>query len=139
MIREFKGQYRFLSNFYPCSIAYGGAVYPSVEHAFQAAKAISKVDRDYIRCQDTSGRAKRAGRSIAIRRDWESVKLGIMEELVRIKFEDNSDLAKMLIGTGNQKLVEGNTWEDTYWGVCRGKGSNHLGKILMKIRGELAQ
>ena len=33
--------------------------------------------------------------------------------------------------------IEGNTWNDTFWGVCNGQGQNWLGKILMLVRSEL--
>lgn len=57
--------------------------------------------------------------------------------VVKSKFEQNSDLKDKLIATGDEYLEEGNTWNDTYWGVCRGKGKNILGKILMRVREEL--
>lgn len=84
--------------------------------------------------------AKRQGRQVALREDWEEVKVGLMEEVVRAKFFQNPDLGKRLLATGDTPLVEGNTWGDTCWGVDTrtGQGENHLGLILMKIRGELA-
>ena len=62
-----------------------------------------------------------------------------MEEIVRAKFYQNPQLAEKLIATADRKIVEGNTWHDTFWGVdaATGKGENHLGVILMKIREEL--
>ena len=85
--------------------------------------------------------AKSRGRQITLRPDWEEVKLGIMEEIVRVKFTQNHALRQQLLDTGDRELREGNNWHDTFWGVDlrTGKGENHLGKILMKIRSELAQ
>ena len=85
----------------------------------------------------TPGQVKRVGGKLELRFDWEEVKLTIMEELVRIKFQIPT-LTGLLIQTGNAELVEGNYWNDTYWGVCKDVGENHLGKILMKVRNKLA-
>ena len=60
-----------------------------------------------------------------------------MEDICRAKFTQNEELKKKLIDTGDATLIEGNTWNDTFWGVCNGVGENNLGKILMKIREEL--
>ena len=136
-ILEFEGGFRFLSNFYPVSIMLEGNVYLSAEHAFQAAKTADPLEQQKIREMLTPGKAKRAGRQVTLRPNWEQNKLRVMEALVRQKF-NHPDLRDKLLATGNKILVEGNTWGDTFWGVCRGKGENHLGKILMKVRSELA-
>ena len=136
-IDRFMGKYRFLSNFYPSPIRYEGINYPTVEHAYQAAKSLSNDIRKRISEQDTPGQAKRQGNTELLRDDWEKMKVSIMRELVRQKFIKHAGLAKKLLDTGITKLIEGNTWNDTYWGVCNGKGSNKLGKILMKIRKQL--
>jgi N-glycosidase YbiA len=136
MIGQFNGYYSFLSNFHYQPVHYDGITYPTSEHAFQAAKSLDSRERARIADCATPGIAKRAGRMLALRPDWEAVKLQIMEEIVRIKFE-NPNLASLLKATDNEELVEGNTWNDTFWGVCKGRGSNHLGKILMRIRSDL--
>lgn len=74
-----------------------------------------------------------------LRPDWEEAKVGIMEELVRLKFTAHADLRARLLATGDAELIEGNNWNDRFWGVCRGQGQNQLGLILMKVRSELAQ
>lgn len=132
MIDSFKGPYAFLSNFHPSLV---GGAYPTVEHAFQAAKTRDPEQRAKVATCATPAQAKRLGRKVTLRPDWEDVKLDVMEELLRQKFE-NPDLLTLLRATAPHELVEGNTWGDTYWGVCRGKGRNHLGKLLMKIRGD---
>lgn len=83
--------------------------------------------------------AKKLGRRVQLRPDWEDVKVGIMEEIVRAKFTQNEVLKWRLIATGEAYLEEGNTWHDTCWGVDSktGEGQNHLGRILMKVREEL--
>lgn len=138
VIDRFHGEYRFLSNFYPVEVTFGGNVYPSVEHAYQAAKTLDEEDRQKIAKLKTAGEAKRYGRKVKMRPDWDHVKLNIMKELLQQKFDrdENPDLWKLLSLTGKAKLVEGNDWHDTYWGVCDGIGANHLGRLLMEIRDE---
>lgn len=131
LISKFGGAFRFLSNFY---IEPDGSC---VEKEYQASKAISQQDRDKILGAPTPGEAKRLGRSVPIRSDWESVKLDMMYKLVLAKFHQEP-LKTWLLATDNAVLQEGNNWGDTFWGVCAGKGENHLGKILMRIRSEVA-
>lgn len=138
MINSFTGEYDFLSNFYLVEVRYAGAGYPSVEHAFQAAKCANPSERRMFRSGITAGQAKRLGRKVELRKDWERAKLSVMESLVRQKFEVYQDLAKKLLDTGEQEIIEGNNWGDVFWGICDGRGQNHLGKILMKIRKEVA-
>ena len=82
------------------------------------------------------GKAKRLGRKVTLRPDWEQIKTYTMLLLLRIKFSDEN-LATKLLETGEQKLIEGNSWGDCFWGVCDGVGENHLGKLLMQVREEL--
>lgn len=126
-IDSFSGEYRFLSNFY---ITPDGK---SVEHYYQAAKACNITDYLRIISADSPGNAKRLGRQIVIRSDWDNIKLVVMEQLLIKKFSDY-DLARKLLETGDTELIEGNHWGDVYWGVCNGVGHNNLGRILMKIR-----
>lgn len=137
MIDKFEGQYRFLSNFWPCTVFYEGMIFPSSEHAYVAAKTLDVNKRAEIAEVETAGQVKRLGRKLVLREDWDEVKLSVMEEIVRNKFLQNPQLAGMLVDTGDEELVEGNTWGDVFWGECQGVGGNHLGKILMKIREEL--
>lgn len=143
MINNFDGEYRFLSNFANSKIVYEGIEYPTVEHAFQAAKTLNMNQRKEIAALKTPGEAKRAGRrEVILRKDWEKVKDGIMYDLLKLKFE-NPVLRKKLIATGNELLEEGTTWHDNYWGNCycdRCKnisGKNMLGILLMKVRSEI--
>lgn len=137
-ITEFKGKYYFLSNFYNYPVTYDGILYKNSEAAFQSAKCINKEDRLQF-CDLTASRAKSLGRMVKLREDWESVKYDIMYEILLDKFKPGTELAKMLIETGDAILIEGNDWHDTYWGVdiTYGIGENNLGKILMKIRASL--
>ena len=139
VIDKFSGEYEFLSNMYPCNITYNGITYKCSEAAYQAqkqpeiAKVFTNVD-GYA--------AKRLGKSVTLRLDWEDVKFRIMAQIVFQKFNQNKDLAEKLLNTGDAQLVEGNWWGDTYWGVCTNKkyngvGENYLGKILMYVRSVL--
>lgn len=136
-IIEFKGGNHFLSNFYPSNALMGGLAFPSVEHAYQAAKTLDMRQRALIANATSPGQAKRAGQKVILRSDWEGVKLGIMLKLVKQKFIADNVLREQLLATGESELIEGNTWSDTFWGVCNGIGENHLGKILMRVREEL--
>lgn len=137
MISEFQGKYRWLSNFWPCEVILDGEKYSSVELAYVAAKTLDKNIRSQIQECKTPGQAKRFGRTLKLRNDWDNIKLFIMEDLLRQKFAKRSELGNKLIATGEQQLIEGNNWGDRFWGVCRGRGLNHLGKLLMKIRNEI--
>lgn len=137
-IDSFRGKYYFLSNFYPAKVTYEGFTYNNNEAAFQAQKVLS-IDGKSAFTELSPADAKKKGRRVRLRPDWEQVKDGIMEEIVRAKFTQNPDLKQQLLLTGNAELIEGNTWNDCYWGVDArsGIGQNHLGKILMKVREEL--
>jgi ribA/ribD-fused uncharacterized protein len=137
-IESFHGEYRFLSNFWPAIVEMDGIIYPTVEHAYQAAKTFDQSARLKIQALREPGNAKRAGRRISLRPDWEAVKLNVMLSLLRSKFAEKS-LADKLLATGDYELLEGNEWGDTFWGVCRGIGHNHLGKLLMQVRKELTR
>lgn len=139
MINSFTKEYRFLSNFYPCRVELDGDTYPSVEHAYQAAKTLSKNLRmPFMESAMKANEAKSLGKKLKPREDWNNVKLSIMEKLVRDKF-NTPKFSNMLLSTGDNELIEGNWWGDVFWGMCKGKGENHLGKILMKIRSELKE
>lgn len=138
MISEFRGKYFFLSNFYSCTVTYNGVTYSNTEAAFHAQKCPARC-REFSKLNPSE--AKRLGRKVSLRKDWETVKDGIMHDIVKAKFTQNPDLQKKLLDTGTQELVEGTTWHDTYWGIDlnTGEGKNKLGKILMDIRSELSR
>lgn len=138
VIKSFKGDYRFLSNFWPVKVEFEGVVYQSTEAAYQAAKTLDLAIRQQIADFSSPNLAKRAGRWLVVRRDWDDIRLEVMLELQRKKYKDPV-LRQKLLDTGDSLLVEGNTWGDTFWGVCNGEGENHLGKILMKVRREIAE
>lgn len=134
MINEFRGKYYFLSNFYETPVTWNGLTYLNNEAAFQSAKTFS--DRECFTNLDPSS-AKKLGRKVQLRSDWENVKDDVMYEICKAKFSQNTELKKRLLSTGNEHLEEGNTWGDRIWGTVNGIGENRLGKILMRIREEL--
>jgi len=138
IINEFRGQYYFLSNFYEDAsyqIEYDGLFYNNAEAAFQSAKILDKDIRKQF-CKFSPSDAKKLGRKVKLRPDWEQVKDNIMYKVVKSKFSIKH-LGEMLFATDDAILIEGNTWGDVYWGMCRSKGMNMLGKILMRIREEI--
>lgn len=142
MIDLFLGKYEFLSNFFPSRIEFEGMVYPTNEHFFQAMKSLDPLERKTIMEAATPGRAKRLGRKITMRSDWETIKSDIMLQGLRLKFSDPK-LAALLLATGDEILIEGTTWHDNEWGNCTCEacklipGQNKLGKLLMQVREEL--
>jgi ribA/ribD-fused uncharacterized protein len=147
-INCFEGEYRFLSNFYSLMepIVYEQIEYSTVEHAYQAAKTTDIMKRVEIASAETPGVAKRMGRTVKLRKDWDFIKLDIMRQLLGEKFKGFL-LRSGLLATKNAMLIEGNWWCDNYWGVCGcdncdsgfSKGQNYLGKLLMELREELRE
>lgn len=136
MIAEFEGKYAFLSNFYSSPILYDGIVYPTNEHFFQAMKTLDQEERKKIAAAETPGQAKRLGRHVKLRTDWEQIKVDVMRTGLMLKFTD-ANLAQRLIDTGDEELIEGNWWGDRFWGQCEGIGRNMLGQLLMELREKL--
>ena len=142
MISNFDGHWAFLSNFYWNEIEFECITYPTNEHFFQAMKTLDTDERRAIANCLTPGQAKRMGRRVALRPDWEDVKESVMLEGLYLKFADEQ-LADWLLETGDEELVEGTTWHDNEWGNCSCPkcahidGKNKLGKLLMKVRSEI--
>lgn len=138
VISDFRKKNSFLSNFFEKPFIWKDRMFMSAEGAFQSEKSTDPaVQEKFTRM--TPKEAKEAGRRLALRPDWESVKDEIMEEIIYEKFSQNDSILYKLIETGNATLIEGNTWHDTYWGVdaFSGEGENKLGIILMKVRARL--
>ena len=139
MIDSFSGSYSFLSNFYDMrgfgGVQYAGFTFPTSENAYQAAKCANPCKMsEFI---DVSAReAKQLGQRVQLRSDWNIFRLRAMQRILHNKFS-TEPLRGWLIATGSERLVEGNHWGDTYWGVCDGVGQNHLGQLLMELRMEL--
>ncbi len=135
-IEGFQGEYRWLSNFWAVEVMLADISYPSVEHAYQAAKTFNAIDRNTINFANTPSIAKQMGKRVTLRPDWNQVKLDIMLELLRQKFSKDP-LKQKLLETEDAEIIEVNWWRDTYWGVYNGNGENHLGRLIMRVRKEL--
>lgn len=142
-ILEFRGAWRFLSNFWLCPVPYAGLVYPSAEHAFQAAKTADPASRALVAACATPGEAKRAGRGLELRPGWEGpVRTQVMYMVTASKFFSDPVLASWLAATYPARLVEGNHWHDNFWGDCHcgelsrclEPGRNLLGLLLEGVR-----
>lgn len=140
MINDFHGKYFFLSNFYAYPFFYHGREWRTVEHAFQAEKCVHKTEYDAIHQALTPNEAKRLGRRCTLIDGWDSKRITVMRECLLMKFLANDELLQKLLDTGDEELVEGNTWHDNDWGDCscpkcaNKPGQNMLGKMLMAIR-----
>jgi ribA/ribD-fused uncharacterized protein len=136
-IDSFKGENKFLSNMSESSFRVGQETYPTVEHFYQAMKTTNLEEQAAVLAAKTPAEAKKIGKTVTLRTNWKKLKIEIMEVGLRAKFQQNPELKKKLIDTGDADLIEGNTWGDTFWGQVDGKGENNLGKLLMKIRDQL--
>ena len=133
--------YGEFSNFARYPIRLNGKQWPTSEHYFQAQKFTNAQIKERVRRANTPALAARLGRDrkLPLRRDWDSVKLGVMRLAVQAKFTQHADLAALLLGTGEAVLIE-HTEHDAYWGDGGdGSGANWLGRILMDVRSHLGQ
>jgi len=138
LIDRFVGEYRFLSNFFPCDVTTdAGLTYASVEHAYQAAKATTEEERLAIAGASSPKKAKHRGSKLTPSPDWSSRKVEVMRSLLRRKFASGTELAAKLVATGDAELIEGKRLGDEFWGRCNGVGQNHLGRLLMETRDSL--
>lgn len=135
-ITSFSGEFAFLSNFACCRVEVDGIIFPTTEHAFQASKTTDIAARKQIALLMTPGKAKRFGRTLTLRKDWDLVRVEVMRSILQKKFSQEP-FKSLLIATGDRELIEGNTWGDKFWGVCNGEGFNTLGNLLMEIRREV--
>jgi len=145
MINSFRKENSFLSNMAKVKISYDNIIYPSVENFYVAMKItkdkIIKIDKKEITIRKYIStlnpyESKKFGKKLILRKDWDNIKLKVMEYALKQKFSNYYYKEKLLF-TENKQLIEGNWWGDIFWGVCKNKGENHLGKLLMQIRKEL--
>lgn len=135
------GDHGCFSNFYFCKIKIYGHVFSTSEHAFQSQKFAGTKYETKVRDAKGPKQAAELGRdrSLPLRKDWESAKDNVMYEVVLAKFSQHEDLKKILLGTGDAKLVE-HTERDSYWGDGgNGSGKNKLGQTLMRVRAEISK
>lgn len=125
----------FCSNFFRTLFEWNGYWWTSSEAAYQACKDGKDDWESWSKLSPSQSKYK--GQRVVLRPDWEGVKIGFMEDILRAKFAD-PELSQLLKGTGDIELVEWNWWHDTFWGkyISTGEGQNNLGKLLMKIRND---
>lgn len=140
----FQGEYRWLSNFWRSPIEHFKREFPTGEHLYNAEKTLDEEWYEKIRLAPTPGMAKKFGRLAPIKPDWDKkYRIPTMTMVTMLKYQQNLELTKKLIATGDMKLVEYNTWHDNFWGICtcikcnRKLGHNKLGELLMIERGFL--
>ena len=136
-ILGFFREYRFLSNFWQAPVEVDGVTYASSEHAYMAQKTNVPEEKAHLATSITSAEARAYGQKVTLRPDWDDVRIDMMHKVVLAKFSQNPSLKAKLLATGGKYLEETGYWGDTFWGVCKGVGENHLGNILMKVRNEL--
>ena len=140
MITKFSDQHEFLSNFFPVNIIVDNIIFPSVEHAYVAAKTDDREKKLLIAYVLTAGKAKKFGKKLILPDNWNDIKVTIMHQLLKEKFnwQLNPELAQKLLDTYPNQLIEGNTWGDKFWGAVfdgtNWNGENNLGILLMKHR-----
>eukprot|EP00928_Gymnodinium_smaydae_P037251 TRINITY_DN25891_c0_g1_i1.p1 TRINITY_DN25891_c0_g1~~TRINITY_DN25891_c0_g1_i1.p1 ORF type:complete len:644 (-),score=40.25 TRINITY_DN25891_c0_g1_i1:408-2276(-) len=140
-VQSFNGQYKWLSNFFWCDVELDGLIYPSVEHAFQAAKLVTNADRrswGFLESTLSFGEAKRLGRRVQLREDWKDIREAVMTTCLRSKFA-HAHLRAKLLATGQKELIDGHSGSpDLVWGYHfpSQAGENRLGKLLMALRSE---
>jgi len=140
-ILEFRRGYQWLKNFWPSPVLFEGHAYPTVEHAYQAAKTVNEEQRARVRGARLPSIARAYGQKVHMRPNWADLKIPTMLDLLRQKFS-RKPLRDYLLLTGGVKIEEGNWWGDRFWGVCpagSGSGENNLGKLIMQVREELCR
>ena len=164
-VDSFRYKYACFSNFSNHKVNYKGLTYENSEAAFQAQKFEDENVKQLFKSLDPS-KVKALGRSKVIflntegeyyknklpsdigqrsnkftkhtmRSDWDKIRVEEMYQIVKNKYEQNSDIKEVLLSTGERELIEGNTWGDRFWGQVDKTGLNYLGRILMQIRYEL--
>lgn len=141
MINQFKNEYEMFSNFYPVTVYFEGRAYPSVEHAFVAAKSYDPFFRAKLSrlSRHKAWKAKEMGQEVKLRSNWNIIRVPIMRDL-QIQKYNYKKFREKLLSTGEEEIVEGNYWHDNYWGDCYCKkcknipGENMLGKLIMEAR-----
>lgn len=130
-----------LDNFSSFGIKIDGIFYPTVEHAYQSMKfshTAPDIEKQIIECISAYDAQKIAHENIDKQvSNWDEIKLGIMEKLLRIKLEQNPYVKKKLLKTKDYLICEDSPIDD-FWGIGRNRdGRNELGKLWMKLRKEL--
>lgn len=129
--------YGCLSNFYIAPIDIEGRIYKTTEHYYQAMKASTLEEHDYIAAAETPKESRDRGRNCQLRDGWEQMKEHVMKIALATKFTQHANLRQILLESDDEELIEWAPW-DGYWGSgANGNGKNRLGVLLMELRTEL--
>lgn len=135
IVNFFRGEFFYLSNFSDYSFTdNNGRRWKTVEHYYQSEKTNDPKEKLLIQNAKTPEIAKKLGRKVKLKKEWDNIKVDVMRNALKFKFNQNKDIRDKLIGTDGYYLIEGNDWNDTFWGEVNGKGLNVLGKLLMELR-----
>ncbi len=130
------GGWNCFSNFSAHQVEYDGTLWPTSEHAFQAAKTLNEDEKNKIKLARSPQEALLLGRSVMLRSDWESVKVDILESILRAKYTQHLAIQEKLFQSQGKELIEASP-VDSFWGIGPGgTGENMCGKLWMKIREE---
>jgi N-glycosidase YbiA len=128
------------NNFSAHSVEFRGKLYPTCEHAYQAAKCTDPVGQEAIRNARSPLQAKALAKEIhkdAKDSDWERKKVAVVEEILRAKLAQHPEAREALKESGDEDIVEDSP-TDYFWGEgADGSGQNVLGKLWMKLRDEM--
>lgn len=135
--------YGAFSNLFRRPMEFEGRVYPTAEHAYQAGKARKDEVREWILGAPTPSLVAMAAHGLYtwdIVPEWSRTKFDRMRKVLKAKFSQHEDLKKLLLSTGNARLVEAGRTDNAVnrtWGEVNGKGQNMLGVLLMEVRDEI--
>lgn len=128
-------------NFSSFRVLVDGVLYCTLEHAYQASKFLQTAPN--IAQEIINSYSAHEAQKIAFanrdkqRKDWDEIKVSVMEKLVRLKVEQNPYVKHKLLQTKDYIICEDSP-KDSFWGIGPNRdGRNELGKIYMKIRDEL--
>ncbi len=128
------GRYKCFSNWYSCSFTYQGYTWSNSEQALMYFKSFDKEYQKKIKKANNPAVAKKLGRQVKLRPDWDQVKLSLMIEILYAKFSQNADLKEILLNTNGVKIHE--DCNDPWWGGGPNYpgGRDYLGRALMSVR-----
>jgi ribA/ribD-fused uncharacterized protein len=136
-------EFYVFDNFSSFQVEYDGQLWPTSEHAFQAAK-FKGFEPDVVQ-QVLEARSAHDAQKIAHKYkgkrnpDWEDVAEGIMKDILRCKVEQHPYVLKKLLESGDREIIE-DSWRDSEWGWGENRdGENKLGKLWVEIREEFIE
>jgi ribA/ribD-fused uncharacterized protein len=141
---QFRGELYYLSNFYPDSPFYFKKTkFKTSEHFFMTFKTLDKLEQSKIINAPTASAAKKLGKLVKLRPDWEDIKFNVMYMAIYLKFTQNTDILEKLLNIDDDLLIENNIHHDDVWGNCLcpkhvdKNGQNYLGRLLKKLKYDL--